>query len=321
MKNKIKICSKNSIIKPDIIIEYPKKINLNLPEAVIYVRPETNTLPYEKAIIKGIEPFANVVYMANLNGKLFIKDALILEHYASQYRFAIYAKEEIRKYPEMINEFENHFKVDFDKAEIIGSFDAILKLPISKNELFNIFVGNKDFLKFYGQSIKKIKKNYIVNYDFPALLNKYNPGTNIFVIVILFKNKNYSFIEINQSIANELKKDKNAPIIDEDKFKKIIWSQKIKRTYHISNNHIITMFDMTDFVFKGDGSHTSFYETNLGHKLIENNVTNSQFLRKLKEYPIVYINQSGRKKLVNITDEADGKNIEEIINLFKNIIR
>ncbi|HOV14649.1 MAG TPA: hypothetical protein PK771_10225, partial [Spirochaetota bacterium] len=90
-------------IKPDVIIDYICNRESNLPVALVYVRPETNEVHYEKAIILGITPFADVVYLANLNGRIFIKDALILDHYSSQYKFAVYGKEEMAKYPEFID--------------------------------------------------------------------------------------------------------------------------------------------------------------------------------------------------------------------------
>ena len=89
----------------------------------------------------------------------------------------------------MASKFEEHFKIKFNNAQIIGSFDAILKLKLSKQELFNKFVDDKDFLKFYGQTIKKIDDYFIVNYDLPAVLNKYDFTANVFVVLINSNNK------------------------------------------------------------------------------------------------------------------------------------
>ena len=45
-------------ISPDIIIEYNYSPDIALPVGVIYVRPKTNIVSYEKAILKGIPIFS-----------------------------------------------------------------------------------------------------------------------------------------------------------------------------------------------------------------------------------------------------------------------
>ena len=309
-------------VKPDILINYSDlDTNQIMPVAVIYVRPETNILSIEKSIIQGVKSYADVVYMANLNGKLFIKDALILEHYSSQFRFAIFGKEEIEKYPEMIDRFEKYFKLKYNDANIIGSFEALLKLKINKQDLFNIYVKDKDILKLYGQTIKKIESYYILNYDIPAILEKYTPDSNIFVIVAKFKNTSITFKEINQSIIDEITKNRNMHLINvnNDKFDSMEWIERIKRTYHISSSHIMAMFDMLDFVFKNDKLRINFPDTPLGFLLMNKNISLRK-LEHLKEFPIVYINDSKKKKLVNIIEEGIGKNINECLNIFNKII-
>ena len=123
--------------------------------------------------------------------------------------------------------------------------------------------------------------------------------------------------QINQSISNEILKCKNLPVINEEKLKKLYIFARVKRTYHFSQNHIKAMFDMIDFVFKKDGSHITFNETPLGHILCNNGIT-LKMLKKLKECPIVYINQSDKKKLINIAEEKNS--IDECVDLIKNII-
>lgn len=309
-------------IMPDILIDYFFDMDRIAPVGVIYVRPESNFVSYEKAIIKGIQKYADVIYMANLNGLIFIKDALILEHHSSEYRFAIYGKDEMAKYPEMIGEFEKHFNAKFEDAEIIGSFESILKLGINQEELFNTFVDRNHFLRFYGQTIKKINNLYIFNYDLPALIGRYTPKTNVFVIVIKFKNENHKFKEINYSVSDEIINNGNAPIIfsENEMFNEMDMIEKIKRTYHFSKNHIAAMFDMIDFVFKSDGSHLTYVDTLLGNMLINNHKVKLDSLKKLKEYPIVYLKDNGNKRLVNIFDEANDKNLDECIELIKNAV-
>ncbi len=311
----------NTIITlaPDIMIDYDSNLEKKLPVCVIYLRPDTNILSYEHALLKGIEQYAKVIYMANLNGGIFIKNALILDHYAYEYKYSIYAKQEIAKFPEMISEFENHFKEKFEKARIIGAFESLILLGLSPQKLFDYIVEEKDFLKFYGNTIKKIRGFYIINYNIPALIEKYDTKTNIFILAIQFKSDKYSFKEINDSIIDNIKNDRHTPIIDEKKFKKNMdLCEKVKRTYHISTSHIKSMFDMTDFIFKRDGSQITFSETPMGKLLIENNIPEFK-IKQIKDYPIVYINENNKKKLINLPDESIGKSIDDSIDLVKSI--
>jgi hypothetical protein len=308
-----------STVKPDILIQYIDNNN-PCPVAVIYVRPKTNMVSYEKEILLGIKPYADVVYLANLNGRLFIDNALILEHYSTQYRFAMFGKIEVEKYSEMIKSFEKYFQENFEKANIIGSFEALIQLKKTPEELFNTIVEEKDFLKILGQTIKKIDNFYVINYDIPSILDNYRPETNIFVIVIRLKHKDISFKEIDQAIYKNIQNDKSTPIIDEEKLIKLHWNEKIRRTYHISHNYITAMFDMIDFVFDKDGKMLNPEQIPFLKKLFMNDLLNEEKFKNLKEYNIVYLNDNGEKKLINLAEEANNKTVDECVGLLQKIV-
>ncbi|HOJ63469.1 MAG TPA: hypothetical protein PLE45_03510 [Spirochaetota bacterium] len=311
---------KNENIKPEIIIDYFDRKDLDLPIIVIYVRPESNEVFYEKALLKGISPFGDIVYLANLNGKIFLNHALILDHYSTQYSFAIRGKDEIAKYPPMVKKFEKYFKVKFNDAKIIGSFDAILNLNIEAEELFNLIVDKKDFLSFYGHTIKKIEDLYIVNSNIPAILNKYTDKTNVFVMAARLRDEKYKIEDINCSIFEELKKDNKTTLIDEKFLKDIKWEEKIKRTYHISRNYIMATFDMIDFIFKPNGERIEFSETPLGRMILDENIMEKSELTKLKDNPLVYIKTKRGKKLINIAEYPKNMTMRECIELIKSIV-
>lgn len=311
---------KLKILRSDVIIDYIDNYNDILPSAVVYVRPETNEIHYEKAIIMGITPFADVIYLANINGKIFIKDALILEHYSSQYKFSITAKQEMAKHPEMVKMFEDYFKEDFVESNIIGSFDAILKINMTSEVLFNTVVSEQNFLKFYGQTIKKINNYYIVNYDIPAIIKRYTPKANVFAIAIKFKNENISFTDINQSIFDQIKNSNDTPLIYDDEYKNMNWIEKVKRTYHISKNNVMAMFDMVDFIITTKNVHIKFENTPLGRILTDKYNINSDDIFKIKDNPLVYAKINGIRKLINIIEEADGKNLIESADFINSII-
>ncbi len=299
-------------LKPDIIIPFDFKKVDESPMAIIYVRPETNKIDYEAIIIRAISAYVEVVYMANLNGELLSKNATIAGHYASQIQFATNGKAEIANYPEMMTAFEKKFAVHFSDAEIIGAYEAIIedKKDVSDgiDALFDIMVPEDQFLEFYGQTIKKIGRYYIVNYDIPAIMSKYDPQANIFVIAVRFKKK-ISFSELNYLIYNEFCKKTSIDLLDYAKRKNMQWDDQVRRTYHISKNHIQAMFDLTDFVYIDHLSTLCFYHTPLGRYLISQGILSGDKIEsklgQLKENPLVYLRQENQeRKLINIIGEG-----------------
>jgi hypothetical protein len=307
------------VIKPDILIPYQIDTTCDMPLMVIYVRPKTNRINYERAILLGVQPYADIKYMANLNGKLFITRSLVTEHYATQYKFSIYGKREIARYPDMIEKFEKHFNVPFEKAPVMGAFDALITMKIPAEELFNVIVPEKDFLYLYGQTIKKIDQYYIVNYNIPALIEKYRPGANIFVVLARSKEKGFVHKKVNQSIFNSLKKDDSTPIIDGNKLQMLSWESQVRRTYHISLNHLCCMFDMLDFIYHPDGETIEPAQIPLAHKLFEDGIITEEQLLRIKKYSIVYIRQNGTRRLINILDEASNMDFNQVANLLSSI--
>lgn len=126
--------NKDEPIKPDVLIPYgiDKQELSDASVAVIGVRPETNKVSYEAAIIKAAAPFADVVYMANISGRVINEKGIVACHYSSQLQFAINGKEELEKYPELVEAFEKKFHRNFSDAPIIGSYDALLEYRVKK---------------------------------------------------------------------------------------------------------------------------------------------------------------------------------------------
>lgn len=308
-----------SEIKPDILIHYAPDINNKNPISVVYVRPKTNQVNYERAIILATQKYADVIYLANLNGRLFLKNALIIEHYNSQYLYAIYAKKEMTKYPEMIQKFEEHFNTDFETANIIGSYEAILNFNMDAEDLFNYIVDDKDFLKLFGQTIKRINGYYVLNYDIPAILKKYTADTNIFVLAARFKDEQFLINELNQSIFENLNANIQTPIIDKDKLGMLDWSEQVRRTYHLSRNHLSSVFDMMDFIFINDSDHVQPENITFSHNLIYDGIISKKQLQIIKLHSLVYVTENAQSRLINILEESNGKSFEECIETLKNI--
>lgn len=307
------ISGKHDEVTPDILIPY----HITWEElrdsfiTIIAVRPETNTVTYESAIIKSIEPYADVIYMASLSGNLLNDKAIVACHYSSQLQFAIEGKEEMGKYPEMVKQFEEKFKVSFQEAKIIGAFGAILEYKIKKNadQLFKIMVPETDFLEMYGHTIKKINGYYILDYDIPAVITRHHKNTAVFIVAVRLKDNRYRFCGIHHLIYENMRKDKRIKIPDSKKRRHLPWYDRIRRTYHISRSHIEAMFDLTDYVFKDEKERIGYADTPLGQLLLDKGIFTGEQLEErlsaLKDNPLVYLNQEdGSLKLVNIISEG-----------------
>lgn len=324
LKKKLKWCNngymsikispaRHKEVEPDVLIPYTIDRNTLSDSSVllIYVRPETNKINYEAAIIKAASPYADAVYLANLSGNLVNNKAIVASHYSIQLQFAIEGKDKLAKYPEMIQEFEKKFKVDFRDAEIIGPFEAIVEYKIKKSadDLFETMVPDADFLEMYGQTIKRIGGYYVVNYDIPAIITRHHEETNMFSIALRLKSDRYGFLDIDYFIYENMCKSETTSLLDSETRHSLPWYKLVRRTYHISRSHIEAMSDLTDYVFKNEGTRIGYMDTPLGKKLVEEGIIKEDRLEErltyLKENPLVYLDRpDGSLKLVNIITEG-----------------
>lgn len=302
------------------------------PVLLVHVRPETNAIEYESPIAEVFYQYdLPIAYLSNLNGRLFIYNALVLDHYYTRFQFATYAKLEMQKYPIMIKKFERHFGEKFDNSHIIGSFDAQIEFNMNANELYNIIVSAKDMLNLYGQVIKRIsyenKTHYIVNCNLPAIFNKYTPNANIFVIAVNFHENVINFQEIKNAIMSKYYEKKKVLLTEKEQIMGLTLENKLKRMLHISNNHLTSMFDMIDYIYLTLDGNTgkvtdfnqikqiSFELTPLGKYLIDHGISDIQ-LNIIKKNRVVYLKN---KHLIYLPHAAQGKSMEQILQLIKDI--
>jgi len=317
------------LTQPDILIKYPaSELDRVLTDSeweytaysMIYVRPETNLIKYEGRIIEGLKKFANIIYMANFNGDVFSSHNILKEHNSSQFRFSDSPREEMGKYSELIDEFEKYFNISYDKVKILGGFSALTELNISEEELFEIIVPETEFLRLYGQTFKKVEDVYIVNYDLPAILKRYNAITNVFMVLVKSDKATPTFFEdLNLSIYNEIASSGDTPILFGDKLEDLDWSEKIKRTYHLSNNHLMTMFDMSHFIFKDKDKRLDITETPLGKTILANKIFTEEQLRILKTLQLCYSYKNGKKILHYLPYAGKNKSYAWIIDMLENV--
>ncbi|TVQ36651.1 MAG: hypothetical protein EA384_13925 [Spirochaetaceae bacterium] len=173
---------------PTVLVPYcGPEPDSDIEDIFVYMRPETNGVLGESTILRVIERCPEyrvdirLVYLANLPGDFILSHHIIERHYATRLHFAVLGKSACT--PGMRREFETHFGEPFDGAPIVGSFEALRLLQLSPDELFNTWVDLKELLFVSGQTIKKIRGYFVMNYDLPALLHKNNRSTDIAVMV------------------------------------------------------------------------------------------------------------------------------------------
>ena len=89
-----------------------------------------------------------------------------------------------------MNNSKHWYNIKWDEADIITAYDALDQLNLNSNQLFNLWVSDRDFFYVHGQSVKKVGDKYIINYDIPELLKKNSVDTDIAVMLFRTRLKN-----------------------------------------------------------------------------------------------------------------------------------
>ncbi len=173
---------------PQVLIPYPgPSTDSQTQDVFLYLRPEANGVQVESTILRVVEHCPEyrhnlfLVYLANIPGQFIVDNHLIERYYEVQLAFAVHGKSLLTA--QMREAFARQFGEDAEKAPIIGAFEALRKLGLRPDELFDVWVDEKDLLAVHGQTIKRYRGYYIVNYDIPALLHKNNRDTDIAVMI------------------------------------------------------------------------------------------------------------------------------------------
>ncbi|MFW5802263.1 MAG: hypothetical protein ACOCVC_09535, partial [Spirochaeta sp.] len=172
---------------PSVLIPYPGPVEEGWQDIFLYLRPETNGVQIESAILKVFSQQPSyrtdliLAYMANLPGEFMMANHVVENHYQVQLHFAVHGREAFT--PHMKDIFSRYFQTDFETANIYGAFTALRVFRLSPEELFQLWVEPYDLLEINGQIIKRVGGNYVVNYNIPALLHKHSRNTDIAVLM------------------------------------------------------------------------------------------------------------------------------------------
>jgi hypothetical protein len=158
---------------------------------------------------------------------------------------------------------------------------------LSEEELFETFVPPADFLSCWGQQFKRIRGTVVANPGLPAVLQRYTPRANVFVVVVRSGEESEDFFtSLNRSIYKEITSRAETPLVDGERLGQVPWSEKVRRTYHISRTHLMAMFDLADFVYLAEGRRLQVEETPLGRRLCAEGVLTAERLQVLKREPL-----------------------------------
>ena len=174
---------------PSILVPYSgPSTDAGVQDIAIYLRPESNGVKVESTILQVIhknpayKKALQIVYLSNIPGDFIVGNRVIEEHYAVKIRFAREGKQAFTD--SMRGLFEGFFACSFDKAEILGSFEALSRLGKTPEELHAIWVPREQYTEIHGQSIKKTDGVFVVNYDIPALLQMNSADTDVFSMIL-----------------------------------------------------------------------------------------------------------------------------------------
>ena len=184
--------------------------------------------------------------------------------------------------------------------------------------MFEWILSVEDFLSAWGQTFKKRGSHFVVNPNLPAIVKRYTPEANVFAVVAKCADASPGiFEELNRSIYAEITAREDTPVIDGDRRDSLVWSERIRRTYHISTNHLMAMFDMSDFIYADQTSRLEVAHTPLGRRLVERGALSAEGLGALRRSPLAYLRGAGGSMLEYLPDCAIGKDLDHIEGMLR----
>lgn len=244
----------------------------------VYLRPESNGIVVESTIMrvvsrnKEIADRIRLVYLANIPGDFIARNRIIERHYHLKLLYSRKGKELFTPY--MAEKFSAHFGIPFEKANIIGAFTALKRLGMDREDLFNLWVPEKDLLHLNGQTVKRYKDCFIINYDIPAILHKNNEATDIAVMIFRTDLSSDAFRELITTMVTELRKE---GVVDKGK--------PFSRVFHYSNGPFEQIRDGFGFLYDQQGEHLPLEKIRFYRFLLNRGFSEIE-VRKIITFPL-----------------------------------
>jgi len=273
---------------PSVLIPYPGPASEGTSQDIcVYLRPESNGVLVESLLLKVLKKNPEYkhriffIYLANIPGEFILQNHIVEKHYLTQMRFAVLGGMLFTDF--MKKSFERYFHRSFVDSEVIGSFEALRRLGWTPDQLFNLYVPPEDYLVASGQSIKRFKDLFIVNYDIPALLQKNIRGTDIAVMVFRTSLSYEEFRSIFQEMERALREANVLSL-----------GTPASRVFHYSKGPFEQILDGRDYLYASGGIPIPCEELSFALFLLKKDVP-KEVIQGIIENPIVrYRDPGGR---------------------------
>ncbi len=298
---------------PQVLVPYPgPSRDSGVQDVFLYLRPEANGVEVESTILRVIERCPEyrrsifLVYLANVPGDFIVNRHLVERYYRVQLAFAVHGKSLFTA--AMRAEFTRRFGEPFEGAPIIGAFEALRVLKMRPDELFDVWVDEAELLALHGQTIKRYRGHYIVNYDLPALLHKNNRGTDIAVMVFRTELGWDHFASLAAGMEEALAE---RGFLDR--------KRHVRRLFHYSRGPFQEIVDGWCYLCGLDGELLGLDQTSFGWYLLENGVEERD-LQRLLTHPIaLFEGEEGSLLERNIFQLTAGDSYSEALTKLRGI--
>lgn len=274
------------IRKPTIVLPYiPPDFDGKSQDVFVYLRPESNGIATESVIMRSIAEdkdlakHVELVYLANIPGEWVHANKIIEKHYYHKLYFARLGKAAFTSY--MNRMFEYYFGHPPAECRVYGAFSALRLLGMSAEQLFGTWVPEEDMLVVDGQSVKKVGDIYVVNYDIPALIEKYNAGTDMAVMVFRSDLPYRAFRMLIESMGQHLR---SAGVFGP--------KTPISRVFHYSKGPFEQVQDAMGYLYDADSRRVPLEAQAFSQYLLGRGVS-LLMLRMALKYPIMRFDLGG----------------------------
>ena len=298
--------------KPSILVPFvPAGDASEARDVFVYLRPESNGLEVESLIMQSIhaeklKQNVGLAYLANIPGDFIATKGLIEHHYRIRLLFAVKGKTLFTRHMKKV--FKSYFRCSFDKADIIGPYEAMKRLGVDEETLFKTWVQPSNMLNINGQSIKKIDDFFVLNYDIPALLNKNNINTDIAVMIFRFHRRNEDIHLMIDAIGEQLKAKGIVNV-----------HNPASRIFHYSKGPFEELLDCSGFLYDPDLKNISLGDVTFGRFLIEHGVSIEQIEGALYHPIMTFKTADGKYEENDIFSYTKDLGYEKALECFESV--
>ena len=255
---------------------------------------------------ENLKKTISLVYLANIPGDFIATKGLIEHHYRIRLLFAVKGKSLFTQHMKKV--FKSHFRCSFDKADIVGPYEAMKRLGVDEETLFKTWVKPSNMLNINGQSIKKIKDFYVLNYDMPALLNKNTVNTDIAVMIFRCCRKDENIHIMVDAIEEQLKAKGIENVLN-----------PASRIFHYSKGPFEELLDCSGFLYDRELKNVPLDQVTFGRFLIEHGVSLKEIEGALY-HPIMYFKEAeGEFTESDIFSYTKDLSYEEALERFRTV--